>query len=67
MDNPETLATLGTQDTGQINVRENRRDNQEWTIQRHWQRWAHKTQDKHPKSKTQYVLDTTMGKKTHIT
>ena len=23
MDNPETLATLGTQDTGQINVREN--------------------------------------------
>jgi hypothetical protein len=38
-----TLATLGTQGTGQINVRENRRDNQEWT--RHWQRWAHKTQD----------------------
>ena len=35
MDNPETLATLGTQDTGQINARENRRDNQEWTIQRH--------------------------------
>ena len=32
MDNPETLTTLGTQDTGQINVRENRRDNQEWTI-----------------------------------
>ena len=32
--------------TGQINVRENRRDHQEWTIQRHWQRWAHKTQDK---------------------
>ena len=31
MDNPETLATLGTQ---------------EWTIQRHWQHWAHKTQDK---------------------
>jgi hypothetical protein len=25
MDNPETLVTLGTQDTGQINVRENRR------------------------------------------
>ena len=25
MDNPETLATLGTQNTGQINVRENRR------------------------------------------
>jgi hypothetical protein len=33
-DNPEKLATLGTQDTGrrptkQINVRENRRGNQE--------------------------------------
>ena len=26
-DNPEKLATLGTQDTGQINVREYRRDN----------------------------------------
>ena len=37
MDNPETLATLDTQDTGQINVRENWRDNQECTIQRHWQ------------------------------
>jgi hypothetical protein len=24
--------------------RENRRYNQEWTIQRHWQRWTHKTQ-----------------------
>jgi len=60
MDNPEKLATLGTQDTGQrlektkgaikngqsretgnigytrhrIKVRENQRDNQEWTIQR---------------------------------
>ena len=50
MDNPETLATLGTQETGrsqrkQINIRENRSDNQEWTIQRHWQNWAHKTQD----------------------
>ena len=42
MDNPETLATLGTQEIGrrqrkQINVRENRRGNQEWTIQRHCQ------------------------------
>ena len=46
MDNPETLATLGTQDTGQINVRENCKGNQEWTIQRHWQHWGHKTQDK---------------------
>ena len=39
MDNSEKLATLGTQDTGRRqtkhrNVRENRRSNQEWTIQR---------------------------------
>jgi hypothetical protein len=32
MDNQETLATLSTQDRGQINVKENRGDNQEWTI-----------------------------------
>jgi hypothetical protein len=45
MENPEKLATLGTQNTGQINVRENRRDNQEWKIQKNWQHWVHKTQD----------------------
>ena len=45
MDNPEKLATLGTQDTVHINVRENRSGNQEWTIQRNWQHWEHKTQD----------------------
>jgi hypothetical protein len=28
-----------------INVRETRRGNQDWRIQRHWQHWAHKTQD----------------------
>ena len=28
MNNPEKLATYSTQDTGQINVRENRRGNQ---------------------------------------
>ena len=33
MNNTETLATFDTQDTGQINVRENRRDNQELTIE----------------------------------
>jgi hypothetical protein len=37
MDNPEVLSTLSTQDTGQINIRENRMGNQEWTIQRHCQ------------------------------
>ena len=46
MDNPEKLATQGTQDTGQINVREQRRGNQQWTIQRNWQYMVHKTQDK---------------------
>jgi hypothetical protein len=29
----------------EINVWENRSGNQEWTIQRHWQHWAHKIQD----------------------
>ena len=27
-----------------INVRENRRGNYEWTIQRHWQHWAQNTE-----------------------
>ena len=37
MDNPETLAALSTQDTGQTNAREKRMDNHEWIIQRHCQ------------------------------
>ena len=32
----------------QINVRENRRCIEEWTIQRHCQHWAHKTRDEDP-------------------
>jgi hypothetical protein len=37
----------------QINVKENRWDNQEWTIQRKcMQHWVHKTQDKDKQSKT---------------
>jgi hypothetical protein len=46
MDNPETLAALSKQDTGKINVRENRMDNQEWTIQRHCQHLVHEKQAK---------------------
>jgi hypothetical protein len=37
MDKPETLATPDTQDTGQINIRDNWSGHQEWTSQRHWQ------------------------------
>ena len=47
MENPETLATLGTQDTRQ---RHSRDTGNIWytrhaakTIQRHWQHWVHKT------------------------
>jgi pantothenate kinase len=29
----------------EVNVRENRRGNQEWIIQRHWQNGTQKTQD----------------------
>jgi hypothetical protein len=54
MDNPETLATLGTQDTEQIHVREYRRCNEKKTIQRNWQHRIHKTQDK-------YILENTDG------
>ena len=45
-DNQEKLATLVTQDTGQINVREYRRGNEKGQIKRNWQHWVHKTQDK---------------------
>ena len=78
MDKPEKLTTLGTQDTWrrqtkQINVRENRRGNQEWTNQRNWQHWVHKTQyeDKPNKKQkqnntTHYVLDTTLHKQLEV-
>ena len=32
-------------------IRENRRDNQEWTIQKNWQHWVHKTQDEDKQNK----------------
>ena len=44
-DNPEKLATYGTHDTGQINVREYRRGNDKGTIQETGNR-VHKIQDK---------------------
>jgi len=34
-----------------INVKENRRGNQEWTIQRNWQHWVYKTQDEDKQNK----------------
>ena len=37
MDNPETLATEGATRNGQSRDTGNRRGNQKWTIQRHWQ------------------------------
>jgi energy-coupling factor transporter transmembrane protein EcfT len=47
----KTNKTLGTQDTGQINVRENRRGSQIWTNKRNWQHKVHKTQDKDNQNK----------------
>lgn len=35
----------------QINIRENRRGNQEWTIRRNWHHWLYKTQDEYKKTK----------------
>jgi hypothetical protein len=34
-----------------INVRQTPRGNQDWRIQRHWQHWAHKTQDEDKQTK----------------
>jgi pantothenate kinase len=34
-----------------IDVSETQTGNQEWTIKRHWQYWAHKTQDEDKQSK----------------
>ena len=52
-------------DVYQINIRENRRGNQQWTIQRNWQHWVQMTPDEDKQNKkytTQYVLDNTMCK-----
>jgi hypothetical protein len=39
MDNPEAMKNRQS------------RDNEEWTIQRHWQHWEHKTQDEDKQNK----------------
>ena len=59
MDSPETLATSGTQDTGQINVRENRKDNQEGTVQSTGNIWytRHRTNKRQRKPKRQSRRD----------
>jgi hypothetical protein len=45
------------------NVREHRRGNQKWKIQRNWQQ----DEENQNKNKTQYVLNITMHKQTQIT
>ena len=45
-DNPEKLVTLETQDTGQINVREYRRDNEKGQSRKKWQHRIYKRKDK---------------------
>jgi len=54
MDNPEKLVTQGTQDTGQIHVREYWRGNQKGTIQKNWQHREHKTKTNTTKQKIQH-------------
>ena len=51
--------------TLRINVRENRRGIQQWSIRRNWQHRVHKTQDegKQIKNTTQHALDTTLHQK----
>ena len=46
-----------------INVSENRRGNQEWTIQRHWHHWAHKTQEKEKEKRRKKSQHNTENKK----
>ena len=66
--NPEKLATQGTQDeekhreTGNIEYTRQRK-----TIQRNWQHRVHKMKKNKTKNTTQYVLGTTMRKQTQIT
>jgi hypothetical protein len=51
-----------------INVRENQRGNKEWTIQRNWQHWVHKTQDEDKQNnKTQHRDTGNIGHTRHRT
>ena len=49
----------------EINIREYRRDNQKWTVQRNWQHNNRVHEEKQSKNTTQYtgMLDSTMRKK----
>ena len=35
----------------------NQRDSQEWTFQRHWRHWAHKTKTNKQKNKAQQITE----------
>ena len=64
MNNPEKLATYSTQDTVQINVREHRRGNQQWTIQRNWRHIVHKKQDKYTLENTEGAINNEQSRET---
>jgi len=61
---PSTIPTLKHNHDNEISVREYRRGNQKWTIQRNLQQRDHKTK-KHNRITTHFVLDITIHK--HIT
>ena len=51
---------------GEINVREYRRGNQERTIQRNWQHWAHKKQDEDKQKNTTQKTKKMSNRGAHI-
>jgi len=50
-----------------INVRENRRGNQEWTIQRNWQHCVNKTQNEDKQNKNTIQKTKKMSNTNHTT